>query len=132
MIHHASRMLSVIIKQWQLLIRTKNSVIYQLVSSGTFYTNYHRVLWYGRIQSVHREIQEAFIKHLRVAIATTQTTRSMHSYRDMVVQEHGHIIIPFIFAHIPVKKQMRLALEPREIQLYPKHLNKEQRYRRKW
>jgi len=41
------------------------------------------------------------------------------------------IFIPYIFSHIPVPKQILLTLESREIQLYPKHLNTEQRYRRK-
>ena len=41
------------------------------------------------------------------------------------------IFIPYIFSHIPVKKQILLTLESREIQLYPQHLNKEQRWRRK-
>ena len=41
------------------------------------------------------------------------------------------IFIPYIFSHIPVKKRILLALESREIQLYPEHLNKEQRWRRK-
>ena len=41
------------------------------------------------------------------------------------------IFIPYIFTHIPVPKRELLTLESREIQLYPRHLNKEQRYRRK-
>ena len=40
------------------------------------------------------------------------------------------IFIPYIFPHIPVPKRELLTLESREIQLYPRHLNKEQRYRR--
>ena len=45
MVQHAIRVLSVIVKQWQLLIRTKSSVIYQLVSKRT------AILWYGRIHT---------------------------------------------------------------------------------
>ena len=62
MIQHASRVLSVIIKQWQLLIRTKHSVRYLPIS---FHTNCHTILWHGRIQSVHRTTQGTFMKHSR-------------------------------------------------------------------
>ena len=41
------------------------------------------------------------------------------------------IYVPYIFSSLPVKKQMLLTLESREIQLCPKHLNKEQTFRRK-
>ena len=39
-------------------------------------------------------------------------------------------MVPYIFSSLRVKKQIVLALESKEIQFYPKHLNKEQRYRR--
>ena len=39
--------------------------------------------------------------------------------------------MPYIFSSLRVPKQLTLALESKEIQLYPNHLNKEQRYRRK-
>ena len=41
------------------------------------------------------------------------------------------IFVPYIFSSLPVKKPMLLTLESSEVQLYPKHLNKEQRFRRK-
>ena len=40
-------------------------------------------------------------------------------------------MVPYIFSSLRVTKQIILTLEPMEIQLYPKHLNKEQRYRSK-
>ena len=39
-------------------------------------------------------------------------------------------MVPYIFSPLRVPKQLTLALESKEIQLYPKHLNKEQRCRR--
>ena len=41
------------------------------------------------------------------------------------------VMVPYIFSSLRVKKQIMLTPESKEIQLYPKHLNKEQRYRRK-
>ena len=43
----------------------------------------------------------------------------------------ARIFIPYIFSHMPVQKQILLTLESSDIQLYPKHLNKEPRWRRK-
>ena len=39
------------------------------------------------------------------------------------------IFVPYIFSHAPIPKQILLTLESQEIQLHPKHLNKEQRHK---
>ena len=39
--------------------------------------------------------------------------------------------VPLFFSSIPIEKKTLLTLELREMQLYPKHLNKEQLWRRK-
>ena len=112
--------------QWQSLIRTKHSGICQLVSTRTD-TCYCGMDQYGVCTERYKEdlstIYQAF------ATATTQTTRH-NSYAFL--SQHGGpgawLFIPYHFSHIPVPKQMRLALESQELQLYPKHLNKEQRY----
>ena len=127
MIQHSRRVLSVIVKQWHLLIRTKHSVIYQLVSTRTA-TGYCGM-------DEYRVCTERYKEHLSSIRDSDYNDDNKTEYAFM--SRNGGpgawIFIPYIFSHIHVPNQIHvlLTLESREIQLYPKHLNKEQRYRRK-
>ena len=68
MIQYASRVLSVIVKQIMAVCDQNEayySVVYHPIMPVGLYTNCHMILWYGRVQSVHREIQGTIIKHSR-------------------------------------------------------------------
>ena len=119
----ASRVLSVIVKQWQLLVRTKHSVIYQLVSTRTA-TGYCGM-------DKYRVCTELYKEHLSSIRDSDYTDDKKYAFMSPHGGPGAWIFIPYIFSHIPVPKQILLTLESRENQLYPKHLNKEQRHRRK-
>ena len=123
MIQHASRVLSVIFKQWQLLIRTKHSGVCQLVSTRTA-TGYCGM-------DEYKICTERYKEHLSSIRDSDYNDDKRYAFMSRHGGPAARIFIPYIFSHIPVPKQILLTQESREIQLYPKHLNKEQRYRRK-
>ena len=122
MMQHATRVLSVIVKQWQLLIRTKHSVIYQLVST-------HTATGYCGMDE-YRICTERYKEHLTNIRDSDYSDDKKYAFMSRNGGPGAWIFIPYIFTHIPVPKRELLTLESREIQLYPRHLNKEQRYRR--
>ena len=79
---------------------------------------------------MHRAIQGMFIEHSRQRLHTEYTDDKKYAFMSRHGGPGAGIFIPYNFSHIPVKIQIHLALESREIQLYPKHLNKEQQYKR--
>ena len=117
---HASRVLSVIVKQWQLLIRTKRSVIYQMGSTQTS-TGYCGM-------DEYRVCTERFKEHLSSIRDSDYTDDKKYAFMSRHGGPGAWMFIPYIFSHIPVKKPILLGLESREIQLHPKYLNKERRY----
>ena len=120
MMQHVSRVLSVIVKQWQLLIRTKHSVIYQLVSTRTA-TGYCGM-------DEYRVCTERYKEHLSSIRDSDYNDDKKYAFMSRNGGPGAWIFIQYIFSHIPVPKQILLTPESREIQLYPKLLNKEQRY----
>ena len=59
------------------------------------------------------------------------STNKQYAFMSRMGGPGSWFMVPYIFSSIRVPKQLILALESKEIHLYPKHLNKEQRYRRK-
>ena len=92
----------------------------------SFYTNCHRILWHGGVQDMHREIQGTSVKHSRQRLHRQQEVNKKYAFMSRHGGPGAWTFIPYIFSHIPVKKQIPLTLESQEIQLYPKHLNKRQ------
>ena len=107
MIQHASRVLSVIVKQWQLLVRMKHSVTYQLVSTRTA-TGYCGMDEY-RICTERDKEQLSSIRD------SDYTDDKRYAFMSRHGGPGAWICIPYIFSHIPVKKQVLLALKSREI-----------------
>ena len=108
------QVLSVIVKQWQFLIRTKHSVIYQLVSTRTA-TGHCGMVEY-------RICTERYKEQLSSIRDIDYTDNKKYAFMSRHSGPGAWIFIPYIFSHIPVKKQIPLALctlESREIQLYP-------------
>ena len=115
--------LHTIAAQWQLLTRQKHSVIYQLVSTRTA-SGYVGMDEFRIYTERYREHLTSIREHLF-------STDKKYAFMSRMGGPGSWFMVPYIFSSIRVPKQLILALESKEIQLYPKHLNKGQRYRRK-
>ena len=110
------------------MTRKQHSVIYQLASTRTLALN---LAGYVGMDE-YMIYTDRYKEHLtRYETASSNPTRNMSQFGG----PGSWIFVPYIFSRssLPVKKPMllTLSLESREIQLYPKHLSKEQRFRPK-
>ena len=122
-IQHQRMILSMIAAQWQLTTRMKHSVIYQLVSTRT--TAGHVGMDEFRVYT------ERYKEHLTNIRDHLFSLDKKYAFMSRMGGPGSWFMVPHVFSSRWVPKQLILALESREIQLYPKHLNTEQRYRRK-
>ena len=74
---------------------------------------------------------ERYKKHLTNIRNHLFSTDKKYAFMSRMGGAGSWSIVPYILSSLRVLKQLTLALESREIQFYPKHLNQEQRYRRK-
>jgi len=111
-------------RQWQHVMKSKASLIYQLVSFDTA-TGY-----VGQV--AYRELTyEIQVKHWRGIRDYDFNGELKYAFMHHNGGPGSWFFIPYIFCMTQIPKQILNRLEQQEIKLYPMHLNKEQRHRRK-
>ena len=106
------------------MMTSKASLIYQLVSFDTA-TGY-----VGQV--AYRDITyERMVEHWRGIRDYDFNGEAKYAYMHRHGGPGSWFFVPYIFCMIEIPRQILNRLEKQEIRLYPMHLNKEQRHRRK-
>ena len=112
--------------QWQTLMKEKSQsrLLYQLVSFDT------ATCYMGQV--AHREhTYEGMVEHWRGIRDYDCNGEGKYAYTHRHGGPGSRFLVPYILCMSPVPKQIQNKPEKQEICLYPVHLNREQRHRRK-
>ena len=116
----------IIARQWQTLMREQSraSLIYQMVSFDTA-TGY-----VGQV-AYREQTYERMVEHWRGIRDYDYNGEAKYAFMHRQGGAGSWFFVPYIFCMSSVPKQILSKLEQQEIRLYPMHLNREQRHRRK-
>ena len=119
---YRTRDVATVARQWQHVMKSKASLIYQLVSFDTA-TGY-----VGQV--AYRELTyERQVEHQRGTRDYDFNGKLKYAFMHRNGGPGSWFFVPYIFCMTEIPKQVLNRLEQQEIQLYPMHLNREQRHK---